>query len=286
MSIDDDHAKRVIQSQPFVMIPKWVLMNPALSAGAIRCYGLLVDFANTEHRAWPSRDVLAERAFASAKSVTRWLQELTGEGAIVIARRFNQTSLYYLPATREEAELHVLSSQENNGDKITQVKKSPDVMGTKLPDVGDKFTPRKGQKRPSNKNQLTRTNEQDSIRAEAEILPVVAENNPAKRSRAPDEIWDALIAVFAIEPDQITKSHRGMLNSVVAELRAVGATGQDVYNRSAAYRLKHPQWEFTPPSLVKHWASLFGTSRLTQPLSQRSATLASWAIDNNQEEHP
>jgi len=78
------------------------------------------------------------------------------------------------------------------------------------------------------------------------------------RERAPDELWDSLVAALDLAPDEITKQRRGKLNAAVKELRDVGATPAEVKRRARRYQREHPDWAFTEMALVGHWAALGG----------------------------
>lgn len=75
-------------------------------------------------------------------------------------------------------------------------------------------------------------------------------DKPAKpRPRNP--LWDAVVSEFGlIDAGKRTASRIG---AVVSELKAKGASPQDVGLRVAAYRQQWPDAECTPEALAKHW---------------------------------
>lgn len=77
---------------------------------------------------------------------------------------------------------------------------------------------------------------------------------PAKRTRQPDLLWDAVLAVCGVEPDQITNSGRGAYNRAVNDIRQAGGTPDDVPRRAAVYRRRYDA-TLTPTALAKHWAA-------------------------------
>jgi hypothetical protein len=79
-------------------------------------------------------------------------------------------------------------------------------------------------------------------------------------ARKRDELFDALVAAWGVDPAELTDSARGALNRALKELRAVEATPAEVTVRVERYRRRHPKWEFTPTALAKFWASLSADS--------------------------
>ena len=72
----------------FTIIPEWVLLAD-ISAQAVRLYGLIRRYADSDNQAWPSRTTLANRLNVSTKTIDRSLGELSGIGAISIHHRFD-----------------------------------------------------------------------------------------------------------------------------------------------------------------------------------------------------
>jgi hypothetical protein len=72
----------------------------------------------------------------------------------------------------------------------------------------------------------------------------------------PDELplWDALAAGIGVSP--VTVAERGLYGGAVKQLRALGATGDDVLTRCANYRLTWPDMDLTVPALLKHWSRM------------------------------
>lgn len=95
---------------PFVIVPSWLLIAPAVSDRAIRVYGLLAHHADRDTReAFPSRGRLAELAGCSTDSIDRALRELVKAGAIdVLPRRDpsgrSLSSIYVVHEAPSEAE--------------------------------------------------------------------------------------------------------------------------------------------------------------------------------------
>lgn len=76
------------------------------------------------------------------------------------------------------------------------------------------------------------------------------------RSRPADQIFDALCTATGIDYHQLTTLGRGPLNRAVKELRAVGATPDQIEARAKQWARKFPNATLTPCALAKHWASL------------------------------
>lgn len=103
-------------------------------------------------------------------------------------------------------------------------------------------------KRRYNAVTVTDQNTETDTETETELLA------SAKRTRKPDLLWDAILAVCGIEPDQLTKSGRAAYNAAVNDIRQAGGTPEDVPRRAAVYRRRY-EATLTPNALAKHWAS-------------------------------
>jgi hypothetical protein len=68
-----------------------------------------------------------------------------------------------------------------------------------------------------------------------------------------DLIFETLAEVCGIDWRGLTSSARGSLNSAVKELKAVGATPDEIRRRAQNYRLDMPLATLTPTALAKHW---------------------------------
>jgi hypothetical protein len=80
----------------FAIIDEW-LLDLDISDRAVRLYAVLARYAdNDTHKAYPSRDTLAERLRCSTKSVDRAAQELLDAGAMTKQHRHNSSIIYTL----------------------------------------------------------------------------------------------------------------------------------------------------------------------------------------------
>jgi len=74
------------------------------------------------------------------------------------------------------------------------------------------------------------------------------------QKREPDLLWEALLAGCGINlKANHTESERGAWNKVLKQLKAAGATPEEITGRCAAYKLKWPGM-LTPTALAKHWS--------------------------------
>jgi hypothetical protein len=80
----------------FAIIDEW-LLDLDISDRAVRLYAVLARYADSEtHKAYPSRETLAERLRCSTKSVDRAAQELVESGAMTKQHRHNSSIVYTL----------------------------------------------------------------------------------------------------------------------------------------------------------------------------------------------
>lgn len=91
-----------------------------------------------------------------------------------------------------------------------------------------------------------------------------------RKPRERDELFDALVYVTKTNPAGLTASGRGMLNRALKELRAVGATPEEIVNRSRVYVEK---WRHTPTAgaLSRQWATLEESPLAARKVPQRPA---------------
>ncbi len=88
----------------FTIIPEWVL-DAKISDGAVRLYGILGRYSDSEDKCFPSRATLASRMQATTKSVDRRIAELVSIGALSVEHRladspsgnkFHRSNIYHL----------------------------------------------------------------------------------------------------------------------------------------------------------------------------------------------
>lgn len=87
---DDGTTPPVTTDYIFAPIPEDVLYDLALSAQAVRIYGVLMRYGLTPGSCFPSHKTIGERVGSSERSVQRPLRELVKAGWITKVRRFNK----------------------------------------------------------------------------------------------------------------------------------------------------------------------------------------------------
>jgi hypothetical protein len=95
-------------------------------------------------------------------------------------------------------------------------------------------------------------NTEESRVEEKELCPTP---ELAPKVRARNELWDAVIEACGWN-GQLTKSQQGRTAAAVKELRDIGATPDQVRQRTTVYRLKYPNMDVTPTAIAANWASL------------------------------
>lgn len=95
--------------------------------------------------------------------------------------------------------------------------------------------------------------------AQAELFPttnsVQISSSLVVKEAKRDELFEAVAGVCGIRWQELTKSARGPLNAAVGELRAIGATPEEVRRRAILFQNQYPALRMTPTALIKHWAS-------------------------------
>ena len=74
-----------------------------------------------------------------------------------------------------------------------------------------------------------------------------------KPPRPPNVIWDCVVALFFNGQD--AAPHKSRIGKVVRDLKALGATPDEIRTRTDNYRANWPNAAATPEALVKHWQS-------------------------------
>lgn len=92
-------------------------------------------------------------------------------------------------------------------------------------------------------------------------------------TRAPDLLWEAVLAACGIDGAAITKSARGAYNRAVRDLREMGATPEDVAAKAAAWQRQWPKATLTPTALARRWSEVSERA----PASPSMAALARFA---------
>lgn len=75
---------------------------------------------------------------------------------------------------------------------------------------------------------------------------------PAKRARNP--IWDALLVVCGVDPNNVNSSEASRYGRMVRILNESNATPEEIQLRADVYRRKFPNATLTPTALVNRWS--------------------------------
>jgi len=73
-------------------------------------------------------------------------------------------------------------------------------------------------------------------------------------ARERDEVWDSLLEACGVDTNQIPSSARGAYNRAVADLKAIGATPNEIRRRAAVFRGQWRDMSLTPTALARRWA--------------------------------
>jgi hypothetical protein len=137
---------------------------------------------------------------------------------------------------------------------------------------------------PLLREQSTESRDLESQRAESIYIADDSKSTSIKpkadsvSERKRNELWDAVVEVCSIDTSSIPKSQLSKIGKVVAELRVVKASPEDVHRRANIYKRKFDDAALTPTALLNHWAELTEKSipvrRPTNAGSQRQAAQA------------
>jgi hypothetical protein len=175
----------------FAIIDEW-LLDLDISDRAVRLYAVLARYAdNDTHKAYPSRETLAERLKCSTKSVDRAAQELLDAGAMSKQHRHNSSIIYTLnvvqggghhspggstPVSRGvDTDVHLTRTTELEPENYIEAKKN----ATSMPDNFE----------PSETIIDTFENKYGSVLTYEDTLEAFRDYHLAKGSRFKD--WDA-----------------------------------------------------------------------------------------------
>lgn len=216
----------------FATIPHWVLELP-LSDKAVRLYAILSKYAdNSDGTSYPGRGTLAKLMHCHRTSVDRAVEELIEAGCITKQVRYKEgrftSSLYTVK--------RIAPSRTDEGSRTHAT------------------TPRR--------TDATTSSHPCDIELEPqnvepkELLAAAPREEPKKKSREPDLLFEAVARACNIDIAQLTGTSRGQLNKAVKELKDIGATPNHVGDKARAYRRQYENATLTPMALVKHWPSL------------------------------
>lgn len=87
--------------------------------------------------------------------------------------------------------------------------------------------------------------------ASTDIEPV-KQRKKAVRQRNP--LWDALLSVCGVNPDNVNSSEASRYGRMVKLLNESNATPEDIKQRAMVYKQKFPKATLTPTALVNRWS--------------------------------
>ena len=90
----------------------------------------------------------------------------------------------------------------------------------------------------------------------SQVLSSQSSQAPKPQKRKEDPLFVALLEAIYERPYQeisLTASERGRCNKAVSQLRAIGASPEEIHRRAAFYRLHFPHAALTPTALVANW---------------------------------
>lgn len=150
--MDDISTLTIEGFTPYAQVPRWVLRaGKGLSLGARSLYGVIMTYAdNSTRAAFPSREKLASDLGVSTRSVSTYIKELEGFGALRVDRRRNKrTGNFYAnhyvlvfadPHAPEPGEAHFPRREEADFPRTT-----PTVLPTPTsPVTADSVIPASG----------------------------------------------------------------------------------------------------------------------------------------------
>lgn len=136
-------------SDYFAIIPEWVLLAD-ISANAVRLYGILNRYANSNGHAWPSRKTIADAMKVSTATVDRAREELVDLGAMTVIQRKTDagdpTSNLYVLHTRP-------GDNVENSSPMTKGIPTRDHTGIRTRDNQNRASLTQSQKGKSSRNE-------------------------------------------------------------------------------------------------------------------------------------
>lgn len=88
--------------------------------------------------------------------------------------------------------------------------------------------------------------------APSTALEPVKQKKKTVRQRNP--IWDALLSVCGVNPDNVNSSEASRYGRMVRLLNESNATPEEITRRAQVYRQKFPKATLTPTALVNRWS--------------------------------
>lgn len=239
--------------------------------------GVIADAANSDgEHAHPGLDNMIEGTLYERASVLATLDELHSQGWIETTQKCSPgNATVYRMLMDEPPEAPGQQVQGLDPSQVQDLDPSPQATGPKNGAHGSKTEGSRVQNGAETPIASTKVYPSSSTapspalalsprqqamfaigqsRAQAAAVTATDERTPAKRET--DEIWDALMAACSIDTGQIPKSARGAYNTAVRDLKAIGATPEQIAAKAEAWRRSWRDVTMTPSALARRWGEI------------------------------
>lgn len=188
---------------------------------------------------------LAQLSTEKESAIRSGLKELEQHGYL-IWRKYRENNQKY--AVEVTSSLPIFSHEKISHEKISYEK----ICNNK--ELNNKELTNKELK--DNIADLENPLDSDFIHIGVAMAEAVSDIESKTFTRRQDPIWDALIDGLKIDSSQLTKSGRGALNHAVKELKDVGATPEQIYQKIEIARVMWPDLKPTANQIASRWAEL------------------------------
>lgn len=225
----------------------------------------IADNANDDGIAWPSQTHLARKVGCARPAANACLKRLADLNLIRKLHPLGENN----PVWVMQLNYELIIQREDPVRKIRGGGVSEDDRGVSSSMTGgvsqdDTEPSRNHQEEPTTWRPLRDREKSDS--------PQPVDNPTATtRRREADPVWDALLAVCAVDAEHLTTTARGAANRALKELKAVGATAAQIRASAQVFRKTWPEMRLTPSALVKHWAQLVPPGPRSAPETREAA---------------
>lgn len=257
----------------YTPVPNVVLRDPGLSQGAKLAYGLLKSYAwFNKSLIHPGQAALASYLGVSDRQIRDYVKDLEEAGLIRVARvGLRKTNRYLLLELAGR-----YPDRNDSSDQNPQVPSSDRNHSSAL-DRNHSSAPDKkeNEEKEEQELKLLREGEEEKSRQGNGANPANVLGDPQPLRRSPpfprgkkgSELWNAFRDEIG---EAVTKSERGRRNKAIAELAAVGASGEDVRQACETFRRVWPGMTLTPTAISSNWSTLSnGAGRELTPEESR-----------------
>lgn len=242
--------------------PHWAASQRVGDVGTKATLLTLANYADEEFSCYPSQATLAEETEQSPRTIWKQVKWLESVGLIRRERRYDGQG--HRKSDRFYLQLDVVIDVRERPDLLAKSADRPTrTQGASGDEGPTRNATREPYSQPGCEGTPSEPPEQDSPNgsscgdgAQLSLLPDPQPPTSAERGRKPDVVWDALMAVCAVDTSSITASSRGAYNRAVKELRQAGATPEEITRRAAIFRATWPDIRLTPTALVRRWSEV------------------------------